>query len=165
MTTRTGQPPATRQPGAVRHGIDVAYSYLAGIFVLGVLLQVYFAAIGIFGISAGEGAGASSFDLHRGWGAILMIIAVVLLILALAAWQSRAAVIGTFVLAVLAGVAQSLLASAGDSNKWVGGLHGLDGMVILLLSVWLALTGWRRTRAARQLSGARGAPPDSGHEV
>jgi len=53
----------------------------------------------------------------------------------------------TFVLALLVTVAQTVLAAAGDSNKWVGGLHALDGMVILLLSVWLAVTAWRRTRA------------------
>ena len=39
------------------------------------------------------------------------------------------------------------VAAAGDSNKWVGGLRALDGLVILLLSVWLAVTAWRQTRA------------------
>ena len=49
-------------------------------------------------------------------------------------------------LALLVIVAQSGLA-AGDSNKWLGGLHALDGMVILLLSLWLAITAWRRRQA------------------
>ncbi|MBO0810025.1 MAG: hypothetical protein J2P32_17150 [Actinobacteria bacterium] len=164
MTTRTSQPAATRQRSAgVRHGIDIAYGYLAGAFVLGVLLQVYFAALGIFGINARKVADASSFDPHRAWGTVLMITAVVLLILALAAWQSRATVIGTFVLAVLVVVAQSLLASAGDSNKWVGGLHGLDGMIILLLSVWLAVSAWRRLRGRG--AGPGGSAARDGHEV
>jgi len=57
-------------------------------------------------------------------------------------------VIGTVVLALLVIVAQSGLAAAGDSNKWLGGLHALDGMVILLLSLWLAVTAWRRRTAA-----------------
>ena len=50
-------------------------------------------------------------------------------------------------LALLVIVAQSGLAAAGDSNKWLGGLHALDGMVILLLSLWLAITAWRRRQA------------------
>ena len=35
----------------------------------------------------------------------------------------------------------------GDSNKWFGGLHALDGMLILLLSLGIAVLGWRRVRS------------------
>jgi hypothetical protein len=38
---------------------------------------------------------------------------------------------------------------AGDSSKWVGGAHALDGMVILLLSLWLAIAARRRRRSYR----------------
>jgi hypothetical protein len=70
--------------------------------------------------------------------------------MALIAWQSRATVISAFVLALLVVVAQNGLAAAGDSNKWFGGLHALDGMLILLLSLWIAVLGWRRvTRRSR----------------
>ncbi|HYB87086.1 MAG TPA: DUF6220 domain-containing protein [Streptosporangiaceae bacterium] len=147
MTAKTGEVPVTHRRSSARGVIDVVYSYLAAFFVLGVLVQVFLAGVGVFGINASKVANASSFDPHRAWGSVLMVIAVVLLILALIAWASRATVIWTFVLAVLVIVAQSGLAAAGDSNKWLGGLHALDGMVILLLSLWLAITAWRRTRA------------------
>jgi hypothetical protein len=65
-------------------------------------------------------------------------------LMALAAWQSRGTVVATLVLALLVVVAQSGLAAAGESNKWIGGLHALDGMVILLLSLWLAISARRR---------------------
>ncbi len=148
MTTKTGDVPATqhRRTGA-RGVIDVVYGYLAAFFVLGVLFQVYLAGIGIFGINARKVANATSLNPHRAWGTVLMVIAIVLLILALIAWASRATVIETFVLALLVIVAQSGLASAGESNKWIGGLHALDGMVILLLSLWLAIAARRRRRA------------------
>jgi Family of unknown function (DUF6220) len=148
MTTKTGDVAATgqRRTGA-RGVIDVVYGYLAAFFVLGVLFQVYLAGIGIFGINARKVANATSLNPHRAWGTVLMVIALVLLILALIAWASRATVIETFVLALLVIVAQSGLASAGESNKWIGGLHALDGMVILLLSLWLAIAAWRRRRA------------------
>jgi hypothetical protein len=77
-----------------------------------------------------------------------MVPSLILLILALIAWVSRATVVWTLVLALLVVVAQTALAAAGDSSKWIGGLHALDGMVILLLSLWLAITARRRQTAA-----------------
>jgi hypothetical protein len=150
MTTKTDQISAPAKPaGGFRHGADVAYGYLAGLFVLGVLVQVFLAGVGIFGINARKVASATSLDPHRAWGSVLMLVSLVLLVLALVAWRSLATVISTFVLAVLVIVAQSGLAAAGESNKWMGGLHALDGMLILLLSLWLTFAARRRRRAAR----------------
>jgi hypothetical protein len=149
MTTKTSDVPVTRQPQTgARRAADVAYGYLAAFFVLGVLFQVYLAGIGIFGINSAKVANATSLDPHRTWGTVLMVLSVILLILALIAWASRATVIGTFVLALLVIVAQTALAAAGDNSKWIGGLHALDGMVILLLSLWLAIAARRRRTAA-----------------
>ena len=144
MTMKTGVAAAQESRSGFRRGADVAYGYLVALFVLGVLFQVFLAGVGVFGINARKVANASSFDPHRAWGSVLMVLAIVLLLVALAAWQSRGTVIGTFVLALLAVVAQNGLAAAGDSNKWLGGLHALDGMVILLLSLWLAIAARRR---------------------
>ena len=150
MTTRTDLPAASTRPaGGLRRGADLAYGYLAAFFVLAVLVQVYLAGVGVFGINARKVANATSLDPHRAWGTVLMILAVVLLILALVAWQSARTVIGTAVLAVLVTVAQVGLAVAGDSSKWVGGAHALDGMIILLLSLWLAIAARRRRRSYR----------------
>jgi Family of unknown function (DUF6220) len=149
MTAKTSEAPVAQRRSGARGAVDVVYGYLAAFFVLGVLLQVFLAGVGVFGINATKVANATSLNLHREWGSVLMVISLVLLILALIAWASRGTVIGTFVLAVLVIVAQSGLAALGDSNKWFGGLHALDGMVILLLSLWLAITAWRRRRAAR----------------
>ncbi|HWG64425.1 MAG TPA: hypothetical protein VG253_22270 [Streptosporangiaceae bacterium] len=147
MTTKTDQLTTPRKPGGgVRRGFDIAYGYLAGLFVLGVLVQVFLAGEGVFGINARKVANASSLNAHRTWGGVLMVLAVVLLILALAAWQSARTVIATVILAVLVTVAQSGLASAGEHNKWVGGLHAFDGMLILLLALWLAIAAFRRQK-------------------
>ena len=149
MTTKTSDVLVTRErrTGA-RRAVDVAYGYLAAFFVLGVLVQVYLAGIGIFGINSAKVADATSLDPHRAWGTVLMVLSLILLILALIAWVSRVTVIWTFVLAVLVTVAQTALAAAGDNSKWIGGLHALDGMVILLLSLWLAITARRRRKVA-----------------
>lgn len=144
MTTKTSDVPGTRQRTGARRAVDVAYGYLAAFFVLGVLFQVYLAGIGIFGINSAKVANATSLNPHRAWGTVLMVLSLILLVLALIAWVSRATVIWTLVLALLVVVAQTGLAAAGDSNKWIGGLHALDGMIILLLSLWLAIAARRR---------------------
>ena len=149
MTTKTSDIPAIQQRAGARRAVDVVYGYLAASFVLGVLLQVYLAGLGIFGINSAKVANATSLDPHRAWGTVLMVLSLILLVLALIAWASRATVIWTFVLALLVIIAQTGLAAAGESNKWIGGLHALDGMVILLLSLWLAIKAWRRRRDTR----------------
>ncbi len=117
------------------------------IFVLGVLFQVYLAGVGVFGINARKVASASSLNPHRAWGSVLMIVSVILLILALAAWRSARTVLGSFVLAARA-------ARRAATSGWAA--RALDGMVILLLSLGLAVAAWRRRGAARSLAGHAG---------
>ena len=150
MTTRTSDVPGTRQRRAgARRAADVAYGYLAALFVLGVVVQVYLAGIGIFGINSAKVATATSLNPHRAWGTVLMVVSLILFLLALLAWASGGTVLWTFLLALLVTVAQTALAAAGDTSKWIGGLHALDGMIILGLSLWLAIAARRRTAAGR----------------
>jgi hypothetical protein len=142
-TAKSGQRVLT----GYRRKVDTVYAYLSALFFAGVLVQVFLAGVGVFGINALKVANASSFDAHRAWGFVLMLTSLVLLILALVAWQSRRTTISAFVLALLTVIAQNVLAALGDSNKWFGGLHALDGMLILLLSLGIAVLGWRRVRS------------------
>ena len=134
------------EPGAltgVRRTADIGFEYVAMVFVAAVLVQVFLAGMGVFGIDAPTPEG-SSFDAHRTWGFALGGLAVILLILALVARQSRRTMVAALVLFLLVFIAQSALASAGESVAWAGGLHALDGVLILLLSVLMALGAWRR---------------------
>ena len=149
MTT-TNDAPTTTDVSGWRLGVDRAFIYLVTVFFIGVLVQVFLAGVGAFGDHAAKVEDASSFDPHRTLGFILGGVAIILLILALLARASQATWIGALVLAVLAFGAQSGLASGGDSNKWVGGLHALDGIIILLLAGWLTGTGHRREAARRR---------------
>jgi hypothetical protein len=47
----------------------------------------------------------------------------------------------------------------GDHSKWFGGAHALDGMVILLLSLGLAVAAWRSRPGGRGLA-AFGSGPE-----
>jgi hypothetical protein len=146
-TDRTATASGQRVLPGWRQKTDTVYAYLSGLFFAGVLLQVFLAGVGVFGINNLKVANASSFNAHRAWGFILMLTSLVLLIVALVAWQSARTMISAFVLALLTVIAQNVLAALGDSNKWVGGLHALDGMFILLLALWITVAGWRRVRA------------------
>ena len=136
-----------------RRGVDRAFVYLVTLFFVGVLVQVFLAGVGAFG-ELGDHVkklqDASSFDPHRALGNILGALAIILLILAALARAARSVWIGALVLAVLAAVAQSGLAAGGENNKWVGGLHALDGIIILLLAGWLTGMAHRREAARRR---------------
>ena len=140
----------TTTPGALtgwRANVDRVYRYLMGLYVVALVLLIYLAGEGIFGERAAKIADAKSLDPHRAFGSILGLLAVVLFLLALAARVNRATVINTFVLALLAAVGQHALAGAGESNKWVGGLHVIDGVAIFALAIWLAESARRRSRS------------------
>ena len=140
-----------------RRGVDRAYGYLAGLFVVAVLVQVFLAGVGAFGDHARRIANAKSFDPHRALGTVLGLVAVALFLMTLAARASRATVIGAFLVAALTLVVQTALAGGGENNKWVGGIHAFDGMIILVLSVWLAGQAHRR-ETARRSSGTTASP-------
>src|SRR5579884_1694095 len=120
-----------------RATVDTVYAYGAGLFAVGVLVQVFLAGVGAFGDHAGNVKNAPSFGAHRTWGTLLGFIAVALFLVAVSARATRGTWIGALVLAVLSLAAQPALAGGGDNNRWVGGLHALDGMAILILSFWL----------------------------
>ena len=99
---------------------------LAGIVVLGVLLQVYLIASYIFG--------ADALDAHKNVGFIVHAVEVLVLFAALAARHDR---VLSLALAVL-GTVQLSLAGA---DEYVGGLHGLFAMVVLGLAGAILVRG------------------------
>ncbi|MGH3413906.1 MAG: DUF6220 domain-containing protein [Marmoricola sp.] len=144
MTTTVSPAPQAPALTGVRRGADVAFGYLAGLFSAAVLAQVFLAGVGAFGSVGGGGPG---FDPHEMLGNVLGVFAVVLLVVSLVSRVSWRQWAGALVLAVLTEVAQHGLASAGHNSAWVGGIHAFDGMLILLLSLWLAIASLRRNRA------------------
>lgn len=121
-----------------RHGLDTAYAVLQVVFVLALLVQVYLAGFGAFAHRKG------GFGAHETFGNVLGVAAVVLFVLALIAHIGKWTMIGAFVVAILTEAAQHGLAQGGRHHPIVGGLHALDGMIILIAAVWLAVSGYRR---------------------
>ena len=142
----TSSPPTMSERAPLtgyRRGFDVAYAWLSGVFLLAILAQAFLAGLGAFHRHGTPGVG---FGPHEDLGNALGIAACVLLVLALVARPSWRVVVCALVLAVLTEVAQHGLAQFGKDNQWIGAVHALDGMFILLLAAGLAVTSIRRIR-------------------
>lgn len=135
-----------------RRRADTVFFWISVLLVLAVVVQFFLAGVGVFGDHAKKVSDASSFDPHRANGGVIEGLSLLLLIAALVARVSKRVVWTTFVLALLAIVAQSLLADAGEDHKWVGGLHALDGVIIMGLIGWLHVGARRRTTSARSVA-------------
>lgn len=113
----------TQKLGSTRRGALIAFRVLGLLTLAAGVFQIVLAGLGAFG---------ASFDTHRMLGGIIGIATIVLLILMLIARPSRSAVVMAVLLPVLAFGLQPVLANLGDDNDaWFGGLHALNGLVIL----------------------------------
>ena len=127
------------------------YRYAAVVVFLGVLAQIGAAGYGAFYVSnkledKGDVLTHNGFDhgwdFHSGFGYIVVIATIVLLLIAFAAKVGRPFIVLPAVLAVAA-VVQVLLAWLGESVPGLGFLHPLNALVIFALSGALAHTSWR----------------------
>ena len=147
--TETTTSDQTTLSGA-RRGSDTAFAYLSALLVLALLVQIFLAGFGVFDLHGQDLDKADSFDAHAAFGHILGIVALVMLILAIVARTSKLAIWGSLALVVFIEVVQSALAGAGDDHAWVGGLHALDGGLILVFALVLHLSTRRRLTGNRR---------------
>jgi hypothetical protein len=125
----------------IRHGAAWLHAALAVAVVVAVFVQVYLIGGYLFG------AGAGALDAHKSVGFIAHSIELAIAAMALVAWLPRAQIILSIVLAVV-GTAQVSLA---DAHRWVGALHPLGALVVLILATriaWESPVGsrWRSVR-------------------
>jgi hypothetical protein len=108
---------------------------VAGLFVIGLFVQIFLAGMGVF-------AGSANFETHRGFGYALIFLPVVLIVTSiLGRFGARhvvasAIMVGQFIL-------QSVLVAMRDSTPEVAALHPVNGVVILLIASWLLRDAWR----------------------
>lgn len=130
---------------AVRRGAAAIYKVVIALFVVGVVVQFFFAGAGAFGARPDEDETITDtgfedkFELHSGLGWFLTLGSLLLLILILIAWtgpRSIGATFGLFALMIL----QNVLAWG---DRWVGAFHPLNALLILGLSSFLARRAWR----------------------
>jgi Family of unknown function (DUF6220) len=137
--------------------LRTVYRYLALLLAIAVLVQIGSSGYGAFNAADKSDPGPLSehqfskgFDFHDGFGYVIFLGAIVLLLLAMGARLGRRRV-GMSVVLVLLLVVQILLAWAGETHAWVGIFHPLNAFLILGLAGRITFEAWwgaRRPRAA-----------------
>jgi hypothetical protein len=149
----TGAAPATpaaapATPGTVTTSRSVVfrlYHWALLAFLLAGCAQIFLAGLGVFSFGDHDVAGGTSaFDAHRTLGFTLAGAAVVIFLLALAARPGVLPVVLSGVLVVQTTLLQSLLAGLADNTALYGGLHALDGLLVLGIAGFLYATSRRR---------------------
>jgi hypothetical protein len=122
---------------------------LAAAVVVGVWLQVYFIAAFFFGAE-------DALDLHTSTGGIVHLIEVAVFLTALGAWWGNWGRVGHAFGLGLIGTVQLALS---DGDDWVGGLHGLFALVVLVMAVLVVKWNAEELRLTRAGGDADAAPP------
>jgi hypothetical protein len=131
----------------LRRGAFLGYQWLLLVFLLAGVVQIFLAGLGVFRLQD-QGLvaeGDSALAPHRELGFTMAGIALLVLVLAMIARPGIRAIIGSAVLVLLTSLMQSLLAGLADSHAIYGGLHALDGLLILGIASYLYV--WSRRRA------------------
>jgi hypothetical protein len=114
----------------LRRGAFLGFRWVLLAFLLMGVVQIFLAGLGVFRL---QGQGLAG-------------IALVILILAVIARPGARAIIGSAVLVLLTSLMQSLLAGLADNHAIYGGLHALDGLLILGIAGYLYV--WSRRRGS-----------------
>jgi Family of unknown function (DUF6220) len=112
---------------------------VAWLVVAALVVQVWLAGRGVFDTSAG-------FAPHRDVGYTIGLVPIVLLVLGLLGGMGRRVALLAVAIFVLV-IAQSVLVFARDSNPSIAALHPVNGFLILLLAIVLALDSTRMRNA------------------
>jgi len=137
--------------GGLRRGASGVIMWFSALYVVAIVVVIFLAGEGIFrlknvvnsddcskkgvNVAATDCVGNSnSLDAHRALGTFLVLFAILFLIVALIAWlpdpQARVVSIVAPILTFL----QIVLAAIGG---WVGGLHPVNAVLVLVLYGWL----------------------------
>ena len=131
-------------------GARYVYLGLAWLFVVGLVVQVFYAGMGIFG--------ASDFETHIGLGWLLHLVPILILGAAAAARAGRRRILWAAALAATVFVVPILALSRADAPA-IAALHP----VFAVVSFWLAVVVARDATALfRSRNGARSAEPALG---
>jgi hypothetical protein len=112
--------------------ISQIHPWLARIFLVGLLLQLYLAGAPMFG--------AASFEPHRMLGGALIVLAILFPLLALVGRLGRQLVGFSLLLVVLIFV-QGMLPSLRGTVSWIAALHAVNALALMGVSARIARLG------------------------
>jgi len=130
--------------------LRMIYRYWAAILFLGLIVQFFLAGLGVFDVleAADETAQdvesiEDSFSPHAALGFFLFLGGVLLFLLSLGARLGRNRILLSLAVPLLI-IVQGFLAGGGEEAPAIGGLHPVNGLIILALTGYLAHGAWRR---------------------
>ena len=119
----------------VRSAARSAFPFVAGLFAVCAIIQVFLAGLGVFD-------DASAFVTHRDFGYMISLLPIVLVVLALVGGMPRRYA-GLSALLFVLFLLQSVFVQMRDSMPAVAALHPLNGFLILALGILLAWQSWQ----------------------
>lgn len=134
-----------------------AVRVIAQVTLLAIFVQFLLAGLGTFDTAHGGEFKDKYFTLHDNFALVIIGLTIVLFLVALIVRAGKAVVWEAVVLGLAAGPLQHELATNGtDHAPWVGALHVIAGVLILLLDTHLAFpatgaalrSGWRAARSS-----------------
>ena len=133
--TTTHDPASGTVPSRLRSYALTGYRWLLLTFLLAGCVQIFLAGLGVFSFGDHDVAGGTSaFDAHRTLGFTMAGVAVIILVLAVIARPGTLAIVLSGVLVVQTTLLQSLPAGLADNAALYGGLHALDGILVLAIA-------------------------------
>jgi hypothetical protein len=140
----TPEADVTTAPGTSRGIVFRLYRWAVLAFLLAGCAQIFLAGLGVFSFGDHDVAGGSSaFDAHKTLGFTLAGVAIIIFVLALIARAGALPLVLCGVLIIQTSLLQSLLAGLADNTALYGGLHALDGLLVLGIAGFLYATSRR----------------------
>jgi Family of unknown function (DUF6220) len=145
--------------------LRAVYRYWVGVVFLAVLAQIAAAGYGAFysADKLGDQSGSDEskmisektfdggFDFHNGFGYLIFLATVVLLLVALGARIGRPRIWWILAVPILTAI-QIILAWAGEDVPFVGSFHPVNAIIIAGLTGFLASQEWRRRALERDVA-------------
>lgn len=128
----------------------IGFALLAWLLAGLAIVQIYLAGLALF-------VPGSTFEMHRNFGYLIGIIALVQLVLALAG-RLGGRMIGASALLLGLMALQSILVIMRNDQPTIAAIHPVNGFLIVLLSVWIAWRGLGFVRAPLPVEPAPASP-------
>ncbi len=110
---------------------------ISWLFVAGLIGQIYLAGMGVFG---------GNFENHVGFGYIVTWLPVLMFVFGLVGRVGRLD-IGLSALLFVQGILQSVFVLQRESSPAIAALHPVNGVLMLIIGIYLGIDAWRLLRA------------------
>ena len=137
MATSVKTPSPSPAVTGLRRAALTGYRWLLLALLLLGAVQIFLAGLGAFRLDHLDASADAAFAPHRAVGFTMGGVALVIFILSLISRPGVRAIVASALLFLLAFLAQSLLANLADNTVVFGGLHALDGLLILGIAGYL----------------------------